>query len=349
VAAVFDAYLDTYQAQTADLRRVATGGSGVLPAGALHPDLVNRLTAEALRNADRLLGMVVRAFEFLPVVDVTFGDVVRAIVTADRMLFPDDVGQLRSTLVEALRRRGIVPAGVTSLAEEALTWSQPKELRLTEELADGSRVDLSKLILAATQNLDVDGAASYLKPTDENDMSDEPLKTMSEASQVGDPGYEIYAALHAWALEHAHKLGLDPNPNVTLRVLGGHVSYLQAADGQPRPVVVVQFTQERDDLKDEIGIPVTAGTTVIARIDGEVEFVVAKPLPLSAPEMLDSVTTDAALAVGFHEVGKKRLAEMAEWADRAGARDPLSAWTDEAALKRLTFASLHASEILGGI
>ena len=48
------------------------------------------MTDEAVRNAERFLGMVVRAFDFLPVVDVTFGDVVRGIVTADRALYPDD-------------------------------------------------------------------------------------------------------------------------------------------------------------------------------------------------------------------------------------------------------------------
>ena len=125
VAAVFDAFLDVYQASIADLLRIATGGTGVLPPGRLHPDLVSRVAGEAVSTADRLLGMVVRAFDYLPVVDVTFGDVVRAIVTADRVLFPDDAGHLRGTLVEALRRRGIHPPRVTSLADAALTWPRP--------------------------------------------------------------------------------------------------------------------------------------------------------------------------------------------------------------------------------
>ena len=110
-------------------------------------------TREAVRNADRLLGMVVRAFDFLPVVDVTFGDVVRAIITSDRALFPDDALRLRATLVEALRRRGIHPAGVTSLADEALIWEGPKfPISLTQGPA---AVDLSPLIIEATRLLDL--------------------------------------------------------------------------------------------------------------------------------------------------------------------------------------------------
>jgi len=65
VAAVFDAFLLTYRARIADLLRIATGGSGVLPPGRLHPDLVARVADEAVKNAERFLGMVVRAFDYL--------------------------------------------------------------------------------------------------------------------------------------------------------------------------------------------------------------------------------------------------------------------------------------------
>ena len=43
VAAVFDAFLDIFRAATADLLRIASGGTGVLPGGRLHPDLVGRV------------------------------------------------------------------------------------------------------------------------------------------------------------------------------------------------------------------------------------------------------------------------------------------------------------------
>ena len=45
VAAMFDAYFTTYQAAIADLIRIATAGTGQLPPGALHPDLVARVAA----------------------------------------------------------------------------------------------------------------------------------------------------------------------------------------------------------------------------------------------------------------------------------------------------------------
>ena len=42
VAAVFDAFIAIYQTRTVDLLRIYTGGTGVLPSGAIHPDLVHR-------------------------------------------------------------------------------------------------------------------------------------------------------------------------------------------------------------------------------------------------------------------------------------------------------------------
>jgi hypothetical protein len=47
VAAVFDAFIAIYKTRVADLLRISTGGTGVLPSGAIHPDLVHRLANEA--------------------------------------------------------------------------------------------------------------------------------------------------------------------------------------------------------------------------------------------------------------------------------------------------------------
>lgn len=347
VAAVFDAYLDSYQSIIADLRRLATGGSGIIPPGALSPDLVNRLTTEALKNADRVLGMVVRAFEYMPVVDVTFGDVVQAIVTADRSLFPDDAMQLRATLVEALRRRGIVPSGVSSLAEEALSWNPPPVgLSLTDKTA---HVDLAELILNATQDLDVNGT-----PSPANAVTDDPEADNAETftSMPGGTRNPMWADLHTWGAAHALELGLDPHPEVPLAVVGAHVVYLQASDGQPRPIVVVQFMQRRRDLEDQTikadqRVAIRAGTTVIARVDGQVDYVVSKPLPLKEPFLLGAITDSniRKFAEASNDLGRKRLTELAEWIDEVDAFDPLAIWTDAPAVNRLTFAQLHADEL----
>jgi hypothetical protein len=126
VAAIFDAFLSIYNARTADLLRLYTGGSGVLPAGAVHPDLVERLSAEASKAANHVLAMCVRALDYCPPVDLTFGEYLRAIITADVDVVPDDDRHYRVAFVEAFRRRGIYPRDVRTLSVENLVWRGPQ-------------------------------------------------------------------------------------------------------------------------------------------------------------------------------------------------------------------------------
>jgi hypothetical protein len=309
---------------------LATGGTGVLPAGALPPDLVSRVAREAATTADRLLRIVVRAFEFLPVVDVTFGDVLRAIVTGDRMLHPDDELRLRATLVEALRRRGIYPGSVASLAEDVLTWPEPV---VPMSLTDGAEpVDLHDLIVEATARLDLG----------------EPLAATAQDATAGQVLERVGGPLWNWAHRHAHELGLDPGTEI--KVCGAHVSYLQASDSLPRPIVVFQFTQRRPELEDqdlpEDGrMPIRAGTTIIAHPGGRVARVVVKPLPLADPTTLDQLPEPiAGWARDNHIAGTHRLAALRGYVDRISAADPLTAWSPTDALQRTALARLHLTD-----
>jgi hypothetical protein len=90
VAAVFGAFLLVYRRQTEDLYRIATNGSGVLPEGEIHPDLAARLTREACECALYMLRMCIRALDFCPPVNITFGDYLRAVITAEANLNPGD-------------------------------------------------------------------------------------------------------------------------------------------------------------------------------------------------------------------------------------------------------------------
>jgi hypothetical protein len=127
VAAVFDAFLAVYKRRIADLLRIATGGSGVLPQGEVHPDLVARMAQEASKTAGHFLRIVIRALDYCPPVDVNFGDFLRAMITADHDLVPDDPHGYRIALIEAFRRRGIHPRGVRSLSVESLLWRPPSD------------------------------------------------------------------------------------------------------------------------------------------------------------------------------------------------------------------------------
>jgi hypothetical protein len=104
VAAVFDAFLTVYKIRIADLLRISTGGTGVLLPGAIHPDLVTRMAEEAAQISQHLLTMCVRALDYSPVVDITFGEYLRALVTADYDVSPSDPDGYRIALMESFRR-----------------------------------------------------------------------------------------------------------------------------------------------------------------------------------------------------------------------------------------------------
>jgi hypothetical protein len=127
VAAVFEAFLSIYKHRIADLLRIASNGTGILTPGELHPDLVDRLADEAAKSAQHVLNMCIRALDYCPPVDITFGDYLRAIITADADLYAEDERGYRIAFIEAFRRRGIYPRDIRTLSEESLSWSNIHE------------------------------------------------------------------------------------------------------------------------------------------------------------------------------------------------------------------------------
>jgi len=133
VAAVFGAFLKVYRARTVDLYRIASEGTGKLREGDIHPDLANRLATEAARSAQQVLQMCIRAIDYCPPVGITFGDYLRAIVTADTDVNPDDPTGYRLAFVDSFRQWGIHPKGIRRMSVEGLLWPTGDEAE--EEVA----------------------------------------------------------------------------------------------------------------------------------------------------------------------------------------------------------------------
>jgi hypothetical protein len=130
VAAMFTAFVTIYRRRTKDLVRIATEGTGVLRPGDIHPDLVGRLADEASKVARHLLIMAVRALDYVPPVDLTFGEYLRALITGDVDLIPGDTQLYRVAVVDAFRQWGIYPADVRNLSVDSLVWSPPENASL---------------------------------------------------------------------------------------------------------------------------------------------------------------------------------------------------------------------------
>ena len=134
VGAVFDAFLNIYQARAQKLLRIATGGTGILPAGDIHPDLVDEMANTAARTASDVLRTCIRALDYCPPFDLTYGDYLRALITADFDMMSEDIHGYRVAFVEAFQKRGISAAGIKSMAvEDLLHPLYPSKLKKEEE------------------------------------------------------------------------------------------------------------------------------------------------------------------------------------------------------------------------
>lgn len=292
VASVFDAFFRIYRNRTGGLVRAVTGGSGILPEGELQADLVTLATREAANAAQDVLTMCLRAFEYLPPVDVTFGDYLRAIVTADFELNPRDEFERRVSFIDAFRVRGIYAPAVSSLAEEALRLERPQELEHAS-----IPPDLVTEVLAS-----------------QFDIYDGSERKRRESSG--------YLQLHDFAMTHAAALQLDPTLPDNLQLAGFHPSFHLDENGQLLVELVAQWIQtppEGDARRLEIGgVVLSAGTTAVFASDGSVRYIAARPLP--GPHL--TYETHRAVAA-------QRVEEFQRYTGALDERDALQPWTDE--------------------
>lgn len=143
VATVFDAFMRLYNFRVQDLLRIASQGTGILPQGSIHPDLVKRLAMEASEVASHLLSVCIRALDYCPPFDITFGSFLRAMITADTDICPDENNGYRVALIEAFRARGIFPDRVNTLSIYSLCWAPP-DLSTNENIAMNMMADYIK-------------------------------------------------------------------------------------------------------------------------------------------------------------------------------------------------------------
>lgn len=289
VAAVFEAFFRIYKNRTADLVRAVSGGTGILPEGELQADLVTLATKEASNAAQEVLTMCLRAFEYLPPVDVTFGDYLRAIVTADFELNPRDEFERRASFIDAFRERGVFAPNVSSLAEEALRLDRPASMANV-----AIHPQLVTDVLASQFQYVVAGKRHWREPP--------------------------YGPLHQFGVDNAAALLLDPS--VPISVSGFHPSFHVDENGQLLVELVAQWTQtypQDHTRRVELGgVALRAGTTAVFASDGTVRYIAAKPLP---GEHLKKNSTE-------DELAEARIRGFKAYVNDLDERDAIQTWSD---------------------
>jgi hypothetical protein len=127
VIAVFQAFIAVFRRKTERLLRLATNGSGSLPPGELQADLQAALAEKASKLAGQFLTMCIRAIDYCPPVDITLGEYLRAVITADKDLVPDDPWAYREAWIDSFSRHHIFPSDVPDLSEDSLLWTPLKQ------------------------------------------------------------------------------------------------------------------------------------------------------------------------------------------------------------------------------
>lgn len=239
VAAVFDAFIAIYKTRIADLLRIYTGGTGVLPGGALHPDLVRRLADEAARAAGHVLTMCIRAIDYVPPVDVTFFEYLRALITADFDLVRNDRYNYRVAFVEAFRRRGIYPV---NLGEP--TVDTPRTLSVDTLRWRGLRADTFPPAVWEKIEVQYDSVIEGLKQYADACFYLEDREALFHATRA--QRRRLHAQL-ATAFEtvpeFAAELGLNPARGFEVHELRRAIR--ARPDGRHMPQVIVSLTQSR--------------------------------------------------------------------------------------------------------
>lgn len=264
VAAVFDAFLSIYKSRIADLLRIATGGTGQLPDGQLHPDLVERLAREAAKTSRHMLNMCIRALDYCPPIDLTFGEYLRALITADSDLVRDDDRGYRIAMIEAFRRRGIFPDDVRTLSEDSLRWHAPDAAEQRE---------LERILPRP-------GTFRRLMP--EWDLT-------CERRRVFDQMHKFQKSLETYlrerlpdpdAVQAFHILGLDPAiPAEELKVDSMRPARRIGPDGQSIVELVVEITQRLPlgDARREADLWFRGGCTILIEPDtARVRYAIVK-------------------------------------------------------------------------
>ncbi len=139
VAAVFDAYFTIYVRRTRDLFRIYRAGGGSAHPEDLPGPLAELLAREASRTASDFFTICARSLDYCPPVDITFGDFLRALITAHYDTNPADPEGIRDAIMQAFRLRGIVAESAKFFSEDALRWDRvrPGALKPITELVFG--------------------------------------------------------------------------------------------------------------------------------------------------------------------------------------------------------------------
>jgi hypothetical protein len=246
LSAVFAAFVDVYERKTERFVRLAERpGSRFIP-----PELVALLASQAADLAKQFLNLCIRAIDYCPPVDLHLGEYLRALITADRELVPDDPWGYRDSLIAAFAERGIYPDGVDQLSEDSLCWRPP-----TRRVEPITALHFSNLRFAGDPSL----------PAGETEL-------VREAEAL----WEFVSRPHVAEEFGLSVPGVDGAEPCTIQSI--RTARRVGPDGQVLFDLVAEVTQRRRVVDPDTSMEAKffGGCTVIVGPEGEIRYIVVK-------------------------------------------------------------------------
>jgi hypothetical protein len=212
------------------------------------------LAREASRVAQQFLDICIRAVDYCPPVDLRLGEFLRAVVTADLQLIPDDSKWgYREAWIDAFRKRDILPDGLRVFSEDSLLWHEPKP-------------PLAPIRPLSFAVLKFEGDPA--RPAGAHELE-------RQARELGK---------FAYTPQNVECFGLALPSDAVLRgdeVLPPEVQSIRSSrrigpDGQVLFDLVAEITQVRRVRHDRSTFEFVGGATVIIGPDGAIRYVVGK-------------------------------------------------------------------------
>jgi hypothetical protein len=170
-------------------------------------------------------------------VDITFGEYLRGLITADSDLIDDDRYNYRVAFVEAFRRRGIYPQDLETLSVDTLRWQGTDLATMADK-----HLELKRGLKRITRQLKrYADACTYI--SDRNELF---IVTRRQRKQLHNTLKEVFAALPAEVrAAFGQRLGLDPATD-TFEVHELRRSIRVSPDGKHLPQIILALTQDAE-------------------------------------------------------------------------------------------------------
>jgi hypothetical protein len=181
--------------------------------------------------------MCIRALDYIPPVDVTFGEYLRGLITADSDLVGDDRYNYRVGFVEAFRRRGIYPRDLPTLSVDTLRWEGADLASLAEKYPPLGK-GLKKVIKQLKRYAD---ACFYISNREELFK-----QTRFQRAALNTTLSEVFKSLSKEAQgEFGTILGLDASSD-SFEVHELRRAIRVSPDGKHTPQIIVSLTQSTE-------------------------------------------------------------------------------------------------------